>query len=133
MSIYTIFRFISSTYTRKVSTITSFYIQTEYEKFALLQNCEMECYSRAVENECGCVLFYMPRLNQNSKVCDRGNSRCYNPLRISMERGDNAKYNCRCYPPCAEINFSGAISTAPLIPFPESSSLLADFSNVTIL
>lgn len=93
----------------------------------------MECYSRAIENECGCVLYYMPRLNHNSKICNRGNYRCYNPLRISLERGDNAKYNCHCYPACDEISYSGTISSAPLIPFPDAASQLAGLSNDTIL
>lgn len=93
----------------------------------------MECQSRAIEKECGCVIYYMPRFDQNSKVCNRGNNVCYNPLRISLERGENKKYNCRCLPACDEISYSGTLSTAPLVPFPDPASSLANYTNTTIL
>lgn len=58
----------------------------------------------------------MPRINQNAKICNRANSKCYNSVRISLERGDNAKYKCDCLPGCDELSFSGEISQSPLTP-----------------
>lgn len=93
----------------------------------------MECYSRVIEIECGCVIYYMPRLNQSSKVCNRGHNNCYNPLRISLERGENEKYDCRCFPACDEISYSGTLSTAPLVPYPDPASDLRNYSKSTVL
>lgn len=82
-----------------------------------------------MEQECGCVMYYMPRLNQNGKICTRANFDCYNPLRISLERGENAKYQCSCYPACDSLSFSGDVSAAPLIPpHLNAKSSLANFS-----
>lgn len=93
----------------------------------------MECYSRAIEEECGCVLFYMPRLTRQTKICTRLLSSCYNPLRISLENGINSKYQCTCYPPCDEINYSGVVATTPLIkPNPKANSALSNLSIETI-
>lgn len=93
----------------------------------------MECYSRVIEKECGCVIFYMPRLNESSKVCNHGQNKCYNPLRISLERGENKQYDCHCLPACDEISYSGTLSTAPLMSHPDPASDLANYSMETIL
>ncbi|XP_055319534.1 pickpocket protein 28-like [Sitodiplosis mosellana] len=63
---------------------------------------------------CGCVIYYMPRINLDAKICNRVNSKCYNAVRISMERGDNIKYKCNCLPGCDELSFLGEISGSPL-------------------
>lgn len=64
--------------------------------------------------ECGCVVYYMPRISQKTKICNRVNSKCYNSVRISLERGDNKEYQCHCLPGCDELCFSGEVSVAPL-------------------
>ncbi|XP_031626188.1 pickpocket protein 28-like [Contarinia nasturtii] len=78
------------------------------------KNCEMECFSRFVEQVCGCVQYFMPMITQNTKVCNRAESKCYNSVRLSLERGDNAKYTCACLPGCDELSFTGEISSATL-------------------
>lgn len=82
----------------------------------VLQNCKMECFSHAMEQECGCVMYFMPRLNANTKICTRANFDCYNPLRISLERGENLKYSCSCLPPCNSLSYSGDVSATPFMP-----------------
>lgn len=89
----------------------------------------MECFSQAIEEECGCVFYYMPRINQNSKICTRSSFNCYNPLRISLERGESSKYKCLCYPACDSLTYSGEVSATPLIePIPNTESMLSNFS-----
>lgn len=56
----------------------------------------------------------MPIINKNTKVCNRAESSCYNSIRLSLERGDNARYTCNCLPGCDELSFSGEISSAAL-------------------
>lgn len=74
----------------------------------------MECFSKIIEEVCGCVIYYMPRINVNTKICNRAESKCYNPIRISIERGDNTQYRCKCMPGCDELNYFGEQSSAPL-------------------
>lgn len=94
----------------------------------------MECFSQAIEDACGCVIYYMPRFTQNSKVCNRSKSRCYNAVRISLERGESANYSCPCLPGCDELSFSGTVSYAPLITNHfRARSPLANFSSKAIM
>lgn len=74
----------------------------------------MECLSRVVENECGCVIYYMPRFNPNAKICDRENSNCYNSVRMKLEYGETSQFNCNCLPGCDEISYTASVTTAPL-------------------
>lgn len=93
----------------------------------------MECFSQAIEDECGCNIYYMPRFNRNARVCTRADSNCYNSVRISLERGENAKFQCICLPACDELSFSGTISSAPLITKKfRGKSPLANFTAETI-
>lgn len=115
---------------KHISTIFFFRLMTvNLIRKNFLQNCEMECFSEAMEQECGCVMYYMPRLNQNSKICTRANYECYNPLRISLERRENSKYDCSCYPSCNSISYSGELSTIPFVPpHLNTKSSLSNFS-----
>lgn len=94
----------------------------------------MECYSHAIEDACGCVIYYMPRLSQNISVCSRASSSCYNSIRISLDRGENVNYSCPCLPACDELSYSGTITTAPLITTKfNANSDLTNYSNETIV
>lgn len=93
----------------------------------------MECFSQAIEDACGCNIYYMPRFNRNARVCTRADSNCYNSVRISLERGENAKFRCACLPACDELSYSGAISSTPLITtHSRGKSPLANFSTEAI-
>lgn len=75
----------------------------------------------------------MPRTNQNTKICSRTNSKCYNSVRLSLERGENKKYECNCLPGCDELSFSGEISSAPLTTTHfQMKNRLANFSEQTL-
>lgn len=74
----------------------------------------MECFSSVMESVCGCVIYYMPRLQQNTRTCSHADSKCYNPLRISIERSENSDYECSCLPACDELSYTGEVSTATL-------------------
>lgn len=93
----------------------------------------MECFSQAIEDACGCVIYYMPRFNPHAKVCSRANSKCYNSVRIALERGESLKYKCACLPACDELSFTGTMSSATLTnPHYQVQSSLGNFSNDTI-
>lgn len=86
--------FVKSTYTRK--------------------NCEMECESRLLSSVCGCVLYYMPRVDENTVVCSRDDIDCSNELKLVIQLGLNATYRCECLPGCFEISYRADVTTALL-------------------
>ncbi|XP_062554192.1 pickpocket protein 28 isoform X3 [Armigeres subalbatus] len=76
-------------------------------------NCEMECEARLVAESCGCVLYYMPKL-EDSKICSKADSGCYEEIRSSIALTSNTTFNCRCLPGCFEINYESDRSSADL-------------------
>lgn len=93
----------------------------------------MECFSRVIEEVCGCVIYYLPRFNQHTKICNRAESSCYNKVRIAMERGDDLDHKCDCNAGCDELNFFGEVSTTPLTTtFFHKEQMLQNFTNVTL-
>lgn len=76
------------------------------------KNCEMECESRIIEENCGCVQFYMPRLNENTKICNQKDYECYNRINTATDMSDDIA--CKCSPGCFEINYKASVYISEL-------------------
>lgn len=74
----------------------------------------MECESKILMQHCGCVLYYMPRLNEDTTICNRENSVCYEEIKLAVELGTNSSFRCECLPGCFEISYTADMSTARL-------------------
>lgn len=94
------------------------------------RNCEMECQSRVIEDKCGCVIFYMPRLSPQTKICGRVDVSCYRDVKLSVEKGELTK-NCYCLPACSELSFTGTTSSAPIVSnlIYSNDAMLKNFTN----
>lgn len=83
---------------------------------------------------CGCVVYYLPRFKQNTKICNRVESNCYNIVRIAIERGEDKNHQCECLPGCYELSFTAELSTNPLTAtYFQKEEVLKSFSNDTLL
>lgn len=77
--------------------------QLRFFKLYSQKKCEMECLSNFTHDECGCVQFYMPRL-QSTKVCTFMKMKCYNKAtqkfmhKLIVQR-------CLCLPDCTLIDY----------------------------
>lgn len=74
----------------------------------------MECESRILIQECGCVLYYMPRINGNTNICNQDDYSCYDGIKFAIESTSNNSFQCNCLPGCFEIGYTADISTARL-------------------
>lgn len=74
----------------------------------------MECESRLLTNVCGCVLYYMPRVDENTIICSREDIDCSKELKLVIQLGQNATYKCDCLPGCFEISYRADVTTAML-------------------
>lgn len=72
----------------------------------------MECESRLVSQECGCVLYYMPRVDENTTICSQDQIDCAAKLKQTIQMGMDATARCDCMPGCFEINYRADVSTA---------------------
>lgn len=66
----------------------------------------MECQSRKIEESCGCVLYYMPRISEDSNICSRKDMACVNNVMLLVELNQNQSFQCSCMPGCFEINYN---------------------------
>lgn len=65
------------------------------------KNCEMECSSKTTELECGCTLYYMPRNNNGSKICNRKKAACYEQVLFDIAQSKDDQFSCNyCLPAC---------------------------------
>lgn len=79
------------------------------------KNCEMECESLLIAQHCGCVLYYMPKLNEDIKICSRKDAICYENIRVAIELQDDRNLSCSsCLPGCYEYSFGRELTTAKL-------------------
>lgn len=89
-------------------------IRLRYFRTYSRKNCEMECESRILIKTCGCVLFYMPRLHEDTEICGHDRMPCAQTMKLAIERVDNHTFTCDCLPGCIEINYKADVSTAKL-------------------
>lgn len=83
---------------------------------------------------CGCVVYYHPRFNQNTKICNRVESNCYNIVRIAIERGEDNDHQCKCLAGCYSLSYTGELSSNPLTTtFFQKEKILKNFDNDTLL
>lgn len=78
------------------------------------KNCEMECVSLTIEEDCDCVLYYMPRQFNGSKICNRQKATCYEKVLFSIDSTYSQDKTCSCLPACYEINYGRELSSAKL-------------------
>lgn len=78
------------------------------------KNCEMECEARIIEQFCGCVQFFMPRINENTNICNQKDFKCYDELSVAIELGHNQTYSCSCLPGCFEISYKPSVFMSEL-------------------
>lgn len=78
------------------------------------KNCEMECESQYLIEHCGCVLYYMPRLDDSTNVCNRDDWQCSETIKLAVELASNDSFRCNCLPGCFELNYAADVSTARL-------------------
>lgn len=74
----------------------------------------MECESRILIEVCGCVLYYMPRVDENTTICNRDDWTCYERIQLAIETATNDTFQCNCLPGCFEISYYADVSSARL-------------------
>lgn len=79
------------------------------------KNCEMECESRLTEEFCGCVQYYMPRTKNDTTICSRRDTVCYEKIKREVDLAVNTTFSCSCLPSCFEFGFSRELSSTRLV------------------
>lgn len=63
----------------------------------------MECKSKMFVRYCGCILYYLPKLNDNTSICTGGDNECIKYVSLEIEIQLDKDFVCNCLPACFEV------------------------------
>lgn len=79
------------------------------------RNCEMECESRIYDNNCGCIMYYLPRIRDDVSICGGSDQLCVKNVMQLIESKTNSSFTCNCLPSCYAIGYEAELSVAPTL------------------
>lgn len=74
----------------------------------------MECDAKIYLFYCKCILYYMPRFEDNITICGRSNDICVDYIKNQIQGQSNESFICNCLPGCFEVNYDSEVSMAPI-------------------
>lgn len=75
----------------------------------------MECNAKIYLSYCKCILYYMPRFEDDITICGRSDDACVEQVTAQIQLQNNDSFVCECLPGCFEITYEAEISMAPLL------------------
>lgn len=75
----------------------------------------MECLGKIYLQWCKCILYYLPRFNDDITICGRSDDECVNNVTDHLQSSMNGSHRCKCLPGCFEISYDTEVSMAPLL------------------
>lgn len=54
---------------------------------------------------CGCIVYYMPRIRGDMNICSRNEFKCIERVQMIIY-GSNSNFSCQCLPPCFEVGYA---------------------------
>lgn len=74
----------------------------------------MECESQIIEDNCGCVQYYMPRNSDDTDICSQKDYVCYSREANAIDLGADSAHKCICFSGCFEIYYKPTVFAATL-------------------
>ncbi|XP_037914044.1 pickpocket protein 28-like [Hermetia illucens] len=88
----------------------------EYFQIYSSNNCELECTSKIMEEECGCVQTYLPRSSNKTITCGLKDFICSQRVEKELSGLVNPRRKCKdCLWSCSFIDFDETISRSRLM------------------
>ncbi|XP_061390871.1 pickpocket protein 28-like [Musca vetustissima] len=81
------------------------------------RNCEMECQARRLLERCNCLAYYMPLIENNTKICGIIDTPCVKQVaQHNRNRSRAVLEDCQhlCWPSCFDLNFYSDFFSAPI-------------------
>ena len=76
-------------------------------------------------------MYYMPRVDDNTFICNSGDRDCYENIKLAIELATNDSFVCNCLPGCYEVSYNAETTLVKLGDksyITRSQSLLKDFT-----
>ncbi|XP_053949282.1 pickpocket protein 28 [Anastrepha ludens] len=78
------------------------------------RNCEIECEAKILIDKCGCVLYYLPRINSSARICGPNDNTCTNEVQTRIESPDKKLTCSNCWPACFELSYKAMITSTTI-------------------
>lgn len=75
----------------------------------------MECLAKIYLQLCKCILYFLPRFDDDITICGRSDDKCVKNVTDQIQSRINGAYQCNCLPGCFEISYDAEVSMAPLL------------------
>lgn len=75
----------------------------------------MECEARIYDQNCRCILYYLPRIREDITICGGTDQMCVQNVMRLIESKTNGSFLCNCLPSCYAINYEAELSSAPTL------------------
>lgn len=75
----------------------------------------MECLAKIYLEACKCILYFLPRFDDDITICGRSDEKCTKNVTNEIQSRTNNAYLCNCLPGCFEISYDAEVSMAPLL------------------
>lgn len=75
----------------------------------------MECDAKIYLSFCNCILYYMPRFDDEITICGRSDDACVEEVTAQVQLQKNRSFICECLPGCFEVSYDTEVSMAPLL------------------
>lgn len=79
------------------------------------KNCELECEAKYIKEICGCILYYLPKIDPNTTICSPAKSKCTQDVQRKMESADENITCENCAPACYELSYDTVITSTELV------------------
>lgn len=73
--------------------------------YCLQQNCQMECEAKIFLSYCKCILYFMPRFEDEITICGRIDEACVRHITSQIQLRKNASFICDVIDVFAKLNF----------------------------
>lgn len=75
----------------------------------------MECLAKIYLSFCKCILYFLPRLDDDITIRGRSDDVCVQNVTDQIQAQKNSSYVCDCLPGCFEISYDAEVLMAPLL------------------
>lgn len=79
------------------------------------KNCELECEAKFIKEYCGCILYYLPKVDPNTTICTPWDNKCTRDVQQRMESADTNISCENCVPACFELSYDTVITSMPFV------------------
>ncbi|XP_055842660.1 pickpocket protein 28-like [Episyrphus balteatus] len=103
------------------------------------KNCQLECEAQIIFEHCGCILYYLPKIDPDTKICGPKDNRCTKLIQSEIQ-SSSGNYSCdSCLPACFELSYNPTVTATKMVngdfitndDYP--AELMADVQDVTII